>query len=177
MSVPIADFDSKQAKWYSSGMELAVQSAALEDAQHERFAQVMAEGKMNQGQAYLEAGYQCSSLEIASASATRLLKNVNVQARISYLQEEAAKLAVLDRSYVLLGLMANAEKGYETGDLSASNRAFELLGKDLGMFREKLDVELSAKTHAVDEDTRRDLVAQLLGFELEPPREKTSKTL
>jgi phage terminase small subunit len=134
----------------------------MEDAQHERFAQVMAEGKMNQGQAYLEAGYQCSSLEIASASATRLLKNVNVQARISYLQEEAAKLAVLDRSYVLLGLMANAAKGYETNDLSASNRAFELLGKHLGVFQEAPQSVINVAV--VPQETRATLVAQLLGL-------------
>lgn len=122
----------------------------------------MAEGKRSQGQAYLDAGYQCSSLDSAYAAASRLLGNVKVQARIAYLQEQAAKLATLDSSYVLRGLMANAEKGHEEGDLSASNRALELLGKHLGMFSEKLDVEVKPGFVELDSDKRRELLKAIL---------------
>ena len=108
----------------------------LSDAQHERFCRLMAEGKVSQGQAYLDAGYQCSSLDIASAAATRLLKNVKVAARIQTLQEQVARLATLDASYVLSGLMTNAEDARAKKDYASSNRAFELLGKSLNLFKD-----------------------------------------
>ena len=108
----------------------------LDDAQHERFCQLIAEGKTSQGQAYLDAGYQCSSLDIASAAATRLLKNVKVSVRIQTLKEQAARLATLDASYILSGLMMNAEDARAKKDYVSSNRAFELLGKSLNLFKD-----------------------------------------
>ena len=118
------------------GMDSLEPTQPLEDAQQERFCRLMAEGKTSQGQAYLDAGYECSSLSIASAAATRLLKNVKVSARIQTLKEQAARLAALDASYVLSGLMMNAEDARAKKDYASSNRAFELLGKSLNLFKD-----------------------------------------
>lgn len=143
-------------------MTLVVQSAPLADAQHERFAQLMAEGKRSQGQAYLEAGYQCSSMNAACMGASRLIRNVKVQARIAYLQEQAATLATLDTSYVLSSLMRNAETAYEERDLSASNRALELLGKHLRLWEEPQQAVMSvAQVQLGDEERARLLTAIL----------------
>lgn len=128
----------------------------------------MAEGKKNQAQAYLEAGYSCSSLAVASAAANRLLKNVKVQARIAYLQEQAAKLATLDASYVLSGLMRNAETAYEERDLSASNRALELLGKHLRLWEESPQAVMNIAQVQLGDDERARLLRAILGRRLEP---------
>ena len=55
------DVNNYPYKWYSSGMNTLEPSQPLEDAQQEHFCQLMAEGKTSQGQAYLDAGYECSS--------------------------------------------------------------------------------------------------------------------
>ena len=132
------------------------------DTRHEAFCRLMAKGKMSQAQAYLDAGYQCSSPDSAYAAASRLLGNVKVQARIAYLQEQAAHAAVLDASYVLDGLKRNAEAAFDKGDFSASNRALEILGKHLGMFSEKLDVEVTPGIPKLNDDERRKLLKAIL---------------
>ena len=50
----------------------------------------------NQRQAYLLAGYKVSSDEVADAAASRLLRNVNVQARLAELAEEAKNASIAD---------------------------------------------------------------------------------
>jgi hypothetical protein len=61
----------------------------LPDAQHERFACLLAKGA-GVSAAYVLAGYKESP-----ASATRLSKKVNVAARVEWLQEQAATSTVL----------------------------------------------------------------------------------
>jgi hypothetical protein len=62
----------------------------LPDAQHERFACLLAKGT-GVSAAYVLAGYKESP-----ASATRLSKKVNVAARVEWLQKQAATGDVLD---------------------------------------------------------------------------------
>lgn len=50
----------------------------------------------NQMQAYLDAGYKCKSRASADASASRLLKNVKVQARLAELTEEIKNASIAD---------------------------------------------------------------------------------
>jgi phage terminase small subunit len=50
----------------------------------------------NQRQAYLLAGYNVKSDEAADAAASRLLRNVNVQARLAELAEEAKNASIAD---------------------------------------------------------------------------------
>jgi phage terminase small subunit len=72
-------------------------------------------------------------------SACNVLKNPKVALRVEELQERATKVAALDRAWVLKHLMANVEQGQKIEDLTASNKALELLGKteELQMFIEK----------------------------------------
>ena len=76
---------------------------------------------------------------VIHVKACELLKSGKVAVRIAELQERATKTAVLDRAWVLERLMRNADKGAEMDDLTASNKALELLGKteELQMFIEK----------------------------------------
>ncbi len=68
------------------------ESQPLTNTRHERFAQLVAEGDPA-GVAYVKV-YRASA-QCGSASASRLLRNVNVRERISGLQKEAAKGTVL----------------------------------------------------------------------------------
>ena len=67
---------------------------ALPNARHERFAQEIVKGKSGR-EAYRSAGFKPKNDNAADAAASRLLKDVKVRARITELQERAAKRAEL----------------------------------------------------------------------------------
>jgi phage terminase small subunit len=92
---------------------------------------------------------------VQQATARRLLQKVAVQTRLNELQREADRSTLerisLSREWVLEGLKTVAKrcmeaepvrdsKGLETGvytfQAAGANRALELLGKELGMFRD-----------------------------------------
>lgn len=119
---------------------------ALQNARHERFAQELAKGK-SASEAYVAAGYGESR-----SAACRLSTNVNVVARLSELTERAADRAVIDKAWVLERLRQNAETCMAldfvrkpdgtpttavTHNPAAANKALELLGKELGMFKDQ----------------------------------------
>lgn len=126
---------------------------AITNNQHEKFAQALVKGKSH-GEAYLAAGYKAKNASVASAAATRLLKKVNIQARVAELQTKAEERAVVDRAWVLKRLVENVDRAMtviavttkdgQTGEYkyegSVANRALELLGKELGMFVDRKEV-------------------------------------
>lgn len=65
--------------------------APLPNAKHERFAQGLAKGK-SQTQSYIDAGYSENGADV---SASRLLGNASISARVAELQERAAEKTVL----------------------------------------------------------------------------------
>jgi hypothetical protein len=100
----------------------------LENSRHEKFAQGLAQG-MSAAEAYRQAGYNGDR-----TAASRLATNVNVQARVDELKQRAAASVSLSKEWVLERLIANVEMGQQAGDLAPTNKALELLGKELGMF-------------------------------------------
>ncbi|WP_188079447.1 terminase small subunit [Xanthobacter oligotrophicus] len=62
--------------------------APLHNGRHERFAQELAKGK-SADEAYVEAGYSGSSKSMQEA-ASRLSRNVKVQARVAEIQQRGA---------------------------------------------------------------------------------------
>lgn len=120
----------------------------LDDIRHERFVHALLKGK-TQGEAYIDAGYTAKSLAVASAGATRLLKDVKIGARLDELRENVKEKAVLDRAWVVGRLMKNAqiamgelaikqkvntkdgvsEMELTDRDGSVANKSLELLGK------------------------------------------------
>jgi len=99
---------------------------------------------------YLETGnateayrrsYDAKNMSEATINvkACELLKNGKVAVRLQVLQERAASKVVLTRAWVLERLMRNADKALELEDLTASNKALELLGKvdELSLFVER----------------------------------------
>lgn len=69
-------------------------SKPLSNARHERFCQNMAMHGMTNGQAYILAGFAVTNPDVGSASATRLLKDIKLRARLVFLQHQAAALAI-----------------------------------------------------------------------------------
>jgi len=124
----------------------------LDNPKHERFAQALAAGK-SQDEAYREAGYKPSA-----SNASHLTRNHKVQSRVAELTARAAEGVVLTKQWVLERLIENANRamqaeavkdreGKETGEYryegSVANRALELLGKELGMFKDQSESTLT----------------------------------
>lgn len=108
----------------------------LSNARHERFAQELVRGK-TQEQAYIDAGYSESGAEV---SASRLLRNAKIVARVAELQEAAANEAVIDKALIvsrLMGLADKAEKLSEASGFSVSRASLMDVAKLLGMIIEK----------------------------------------
>lgn len=123
---------------------------------------------LNATQAAIRAGYKHPDM------GRQLLTKTHVQEAIEAAKAERAKRTELTTDYVLNGLRDVAERcrqaepaldreGNPTGeyrfDSSGANRALELLGKHLGIFIEKKQVDLAATINVFDAETR----AQLLG--------------
>ena len=108
--------------------------AELQNPRHEEFCRWISTG-YTPARAYVAVGY---SAKTAYTSGPRLLKTPAVSARVAELQQSVVQSAVnraaVDRDWVLLGLRGIAENGASE---SARVRAFELVGKELGMFVER----------------------------------------
>ena len=114
----------------------------------------------NGTQAAIRAGYSDKS---AYSQANRMLKNADVLARIRALQEEQAKRLSLNSDMVVAKIMETYSRcmqaepvmewdymakeykptGEYTFDSKGALRALELLGKHIGMFVDKHEVEVT----------------------------------
>jgi hypothetical protein len=109
----------------------------LKNSKHEQFAHGVAKG-LAAGQAYLEAGY---SEKGKDQSAARLLRNVQICSRVEEIKtniENAVEEKVgVSKAWVIAGLREVAERCMATKPLkdSGANRAYELIGRELGMFQ------------------------------------------
>ena len=121
----------------------------LKNQRHELFAQGIAAGK-SADQAYKEAGY-----EKDRGNATRLTANDSIKARVAELLSRASEGVVISKQWVIERLVENvnramqASKAGDNGeykyDGSVANRALELLGKELGMFVERVEQDQTVR--------------------------------
>jgi Terminase small subunit len=111
--------------------------AVLNNPRRERFAQLVATGR-SATDAYVAAGY---AKKAAYTCGPRLLKVISVRARVRELDETIACVSTsrtaVDREFVLRELMDNALAAKRNRQYSASNKALELLGREIGMFKEQ----------------------------------------
>lgn len=128
----------------------------LRNAKHEHFAQLIA-GGLSAPKAYASAGY---SEQGAAQSANRLLRDAEVSRRVDELRsaasERAIEKAAIDRAWIIEKLVENAKAAAAAEDFGPSNRALELLGKEVGMFIDRKEI----RTGSLDEmkpDELRDL--------------------
>ena len=109
---------------------------ALENPKWEKFAKEVARGKTQR------AAYKAidGKAKDPDSAASDLANNPKVKARIkeltSRVTDKAIERAALTKSWVIESLRANAEKAMKSPyGSSVANRALELLGTELGMFR------------------------------------------
>ena len=121
----------------------------------------------NGTQAAIRAGYAEAS---AGQEACRLLKNADILARVHEEQAEQAKQLCVDKNYVLMQLIETylccreptpvlkrdpqtgvmLETGEYQFDSRGAVRALELIGKELGMFNDKLQLSGTINTGQLD---------------------------
>jgi hypothetical protein len=122
--------------------------STLRNARYEAFSQALAAGK-TAGKAYELAGFAPSY-----ANASRLQRQDSIRRRVEEILDlkqratdravtNAAERAGVDQFWVMRGLRRNATLAARRGDTAASNRATELIGKHLGMFIDKKQIEIS----------------------------------
>lgn len=102
---------------------------------------------LNATQAAIRAGYSAKTAEVQGP---RLLGNVRIAAAIRKRQEKRQERTEITQDFVLNGLRLNAEmalglkpapSGVCEWEPAAANRAYELLGKHLGMFVDRIQHE------------------------------------
>lgn len=157
--------------------------AILKNVRHEKFAQGLAAGTA-QAKSYIEAGFSPNG---ATGAACKAAARPDVKARVAeILQGVASKAAIanqkavdalaISREDVLRELWDNAmsakaavpvldHKGKETGefraDFSASNKAFELFGKEAHrMFVDRKEI-LTGPIDSLEHEERKRLLALL----------------
>jgi Phage terminase, small subunit len=116
----------------------------------------------HQTNAALRAGYSRKS---AAVAACRLLKNDKILARVRELQQELNDQLVTSKAFVMTGLRRAYDRamqaeqvlefnydskqmeptGEYTFDGRTANRALELMGKELGMFTDRVQMEGDVK--------------------------------
>jgi hypothetical protein len=149
---------------------------ALENARHEKFARLTAEG-LGRKEAYFGAGYsQDANPKGAANRGSALYRRVEIKARVTELQEalraQSLEATGLSRQWVLDELKNNAALAIagDKKDLAARNKTLELIGKEQGMFKDQLqigslDAELEGKsTHELREMVRS--AAQVVGVRM-----------
>lgn len=153
----------------------------LSNPKHERFAQELAKGK-SATEAHEIAGYssnrgnactlkQDESIQIRLAEILAERENVHAQAT-----QKAVQRTALTKEWVIEGLMENAARalqrqavldddGKPIGEYhyqgNVANRAFELLGKELGMFIDRKETGAPGEFAAIDSMSGPELLAFL----------------
>lgn len=97
---------------------------------------------MNATSAAIKAGY---SEKTARQQASRLLSNVNIQIAIKNAQAKLSEACLVSQKMVIEGLLTEAKLNGEGSSHSARVSAWGLLGKHLGMFVDKVDLNAKIK--------------------------------
>ena len=105
-------------------------------AKQEQFAQLVASGSSNTA-AYREA-YDSTGSSI-TVQASRLASNANVSLRIQEIQGDAAAADTWTRQKLLRLLSMRSEAALDAGQLSASIKALELIGKITGLLTDRVE--------------------------------------
>lgn len=92
---------------------------------------------LNGTQAYIRAGYSKNG---ASASASTLLGNPNVYARVKEEKEKRGIRTKIDQDFVVEGIKNDIEVAREMGQMNAAIKGWELLSKHTGGFTGEMKV-------------------------------------
>lgn len=97
---------------------------------------------LNATQAAIRAGYSENS---AMEQGYQLLQKTSVQHAIQQAQHKRSKRTEISQDDVIKGLMLEATREGEGSSHSARVSAWSLLGKHLGMFKDRLDITTGDK--------------------------------
>ena len=100
----------------------------------------------NAQKAAIAAGYSAS---YAKNRTTTLLSNEFVEEAILRYSHRAAVDVDLTVSKILNGILRNANDAHADGKFSDSNKSWELLGKYMGLFNEKAQLDLTSSDGTV----------------------------
>jgi len=147
---------------------------------------------LNATQAAIRAGYSVST---AWSMGWENLRKPEIDARIQFLQRERSARLGIDQDYVIKGLIMNLNRALERTEIldkkgrpigryrydgAVANRALELLGNHMGMFRKK--VELSGPNGGpvqigkLEELSMEDLIQIARGDNPEPTSDPDAET-
>ena len=134
-------------------------SKPLSNQRHEKCVLGLLAGKSDT-QANTDAGYKPDH-----RNAGRLTTNDDIQGRLAFLQSQVAEKAGIDRAWVIERLVAIVDramqaveitdaKGEGTGEYtfqgSVANKALELIGKDIGMWKDAPPVQVHVNDIVAD---------------------------
>ncbi len=126
-------------------------SKPLPNQRHEKVVLGLLEGKTD-GKAYEDAGYKAHR-----GNAGRMSADEHILGRLAFLQSQVAEEAVIDAAWVTKRLVEIVDramqaievtdaKGDVTGEYtfqgSVANKALELLGRNIGMFKDAPPVQV-----------------------------------
>lgn len=95
---------------------------------------------MNVTKAYRKAYGSGLSDNSCAVSGKKLLNQPKIKQEVDREIERVKGSIEIDTDYVVKGFVEIHRLGIETGNLSAANKSLECLGKFLGMFKEKVEV-------------------------------------
>lgn len=98
------------------------------------------ENKFSIAAAYIAAGYSYKS---ASTNAHELYNKPQIQAEIMRLKSKRSRGQEVTMSRVVEDLLRIARKAEKACAYAPATRALELVGKHIGMFHEKIDMEIN----------------------------------
>lgn len=116
----------------------------------------------NATQAYENAGYKARG-HAAGVAASRLLTNVDVRNAIDAALRAKSERTKMDADWIVRRLRKNYFRADKAEQFSAANRALELCGKSIGMFKDQMEltgkdgkpVQADVKTqHAIADDLK-----------------------
>ncbi|MGN0605910.1 MAG: terminase small subunit [Oscillospiraceae bacterium] len=109
---------------------------------------------LNGTRAYM-AAYSCKKEDTARVNASRMLTNANIQDYISELMKQQSERTGITADKVLTELEKVA---FADTEISGKEKikALELLGKHLGMFSEKVDIEADIGVQIIDDIPKTD---------------------
>jgi len=108
----------------------------------ERFCLLIIKGETGT-KAYVKAGYAASNTNIAKVAASRLLTNVNVQARIADLRARAAQKASISLEKLTDELMAITAQARQLDQPAAATGALALVARLHGLLVDHKQVDIT----------------------------------
>ena len=109
-------------------------------AQHKLFCEQYIKCKGNGTKAAIAAGY---SKKTARSKASQLLTKVNLLEYINKLQNKVSEKILIETEWIMNELIENHKSARKNRQYAASNQALIALGKHIGMWKEKKELDVS----------------------------------